>query len=65
MLGFLEHWHEAEISFGRMYSFVIFWMTMNAHPKRYLYDESKIIPYELPDYYSAKTVQRLRLPKLE
>ena len=24
-------------------------MTMNAQPKGYLYDESKIIPYELPD----------------
>ncbi|NBU87148.1 MAG: hypothetical protein EBS13_07640 [Verrucomicrobia bacterium] len=35
--------------FGRIYSFLIFSMTMNAQPKGYLYDESKVIPYELPD----------------
>ena len=34
---------------GRIYSFILFSMTMNAQPKGYLYDESKIIPYELPD----------------
>ena len=34
---------------GRIYSFLIFSMTMNAQPKGYLYDESKVIAYELPD----------------
>lgn len=34
---------------GRIYSFLIFSITMNAQPKGYLYDESKVIAYELPD----------------
>jgi hypothetical protein len=34
---------------GKIYSLILFSMTMNAQPKGYLYDESKIIPYELPD----------------